>query len=264
MAEDTAVPQSTTPVTPPVTPVDPVVPVTPPVTPPADTPPVTPPADPVTPPVTPPATPPVTPPKLSEEDVTKMRETIKTEVSETVSKSILQKIGDALGFTKKETEELPTDKPSLQKLIDSSVADKFKSQTQTVEKQDEQDATDRQTRIDSTVKGWHFQFSELSRLGKVPVIKDATDPTDEGVVARRKLIMSIGTIIDETRKTNPTSDHVPSISEVLVRFPDVLKGPPGANLPISGDTAVRAPAVALDYEKDVAGKSFQQIVDSGN
>ena len=93
------------------------------------------------------------------------------------------------------------------------------------------------------------------------MIKNPSDPSDEGVAARRKLITAIGGIIDEVRKINPNSDYTPSISEAMVRYPTVLSAPPGADLPISGNTAVRESEDSFAYDKDVAGKSFQEIID---
>ena len=125
---------------------------------------------------------------------------------------------------------------------------------------DEEEKQGQQERIDNTIKGWHSQYNQLASLGKVPAIKNASDTADEGVVARRKLILGIGKIIEEIRKTDPTSEYVPSVSEVLVRFPDILKAPPGADLPISGNTAVRENETSFSYDKDVKGKTFEQIV----
>ena len=261
MAEKTANP---TPSTPPVDEPTPT-PATPPVTTPApsETPPVAPP--PPTPPVAP-----VTPtlaPSMSEEQITTLKgditKDVSTTVGEEVSKSVIQKIGDALGLTKKEEAALPTDASSLKKLVDNEVTKRFDKESQDAEKEEKQEVGDRQVRISSTIKGWHFQYNELSRLGKVPLIKNATDENDEGVVARRKLIVGIGRIIEYIQKTDPNSNYIPSVSEVLVREPSVLKEVPGADLPISGNTAVREGQDSFAYEKDIKGKTFQDIVDQG-
>lgn len=251
-------PPATAPQTPPSDPTS--------VTPPADPTPTTPPSDPTSAPTTTAPTPPVeeSKPSLSEEQVASMRKDITEEVSGDVSKSVIQKIGDALGLTRKEEEKLPTDAESLKKLIDAEVGKQFSRVSKDAEKQDREDADTRQTRIDSTIKGWHFQYNELARIGKIPVIKDAVDTNDEGIVARRKLILAIGKIIDEIRQADPNSDYIPSVSEALVRFPNILKGPPGGDLPISGNTAVRESTDSFSYEKDVAGKSFEQIVNEGS
>jgi hypothetical protein len=262
MAEETAKPDApvTTPTEPPATP-----PAEPPVTP---SEPTTPPTPPVTPPT--PPTPPAEPlkPSLSEEQVASMKadiaKDVSGEVTKEVSKGVIQKIGEALGLTKKEEEKLPTDAVELKKLVGEEVTKRFDRVSEDADKEEKDDASERQTRIDNTIKGWHFQYNQLASLGKVPVIKNNTDANDEGVEARRKLIMAVGNIIDEIRKLDPTSEHIPSISEVLVRFPNVLTGPPGADLPISGNTAVRENEDSFSYEKDIAGKSFEQIVEQAS
>jgi hypothetical protein len=254
----------------PTTPTPPVTPTEPPATPPVeDTPPV-PPTLPTTsttptPPVTLPVTPPAQPlkPTMSEKAVAELREGITKDVSGEVSKSVIQKIGDALGLTKKEEEELPKDPKALKKLVDSAVTKRFEKESEAAGEQVKVDGQNRQGRIDNIVKTWHFQYNELARLGKLPAIKNVNDTNDEGVVARKKLIRTIGNIIDEINKVNPNSDYVPSISEAMVRFPTVLAAPPGADLPISGNTAIRENEDSFSYEKDVAGKSFEQIVDEG-
>jgi hypothetical protein len=236
------------------------------------------PETPVVPPTTPPATPPETPPTtpvqpepvqmkpdkpMSDEQLASITESVTKDVSGKVSKSVIQKIGDALGLTKKEEEELPTDPIALKKLVDQEVTKRFDKVSEDSERQQKEDETARQGRVDGIVTGWNFQYNELSKIGKVPAIKNVNDTNDEGVKARRKLITAIGNIIDEIRKVNPNSDYVPSISEALVRYPQVLQAPPGANLPISGNTAVRETEDSFSYEKDIAGKSFQQIIDEG-
>ena len=182
MPEDTGS-QTPTPVQDPATPVDTPVPAIPTTS--------------VTPPVVP--TPPVTPAPLatpedktlSEEQVASITKDVSGKVGEEVSKSVIQKIGDALGLTKKEEDELPTDASALRKLVDSAVGKRFDRQSKDVVKQDKQDATVRQDRIDGIVTGWHFQYDQLSKLGKLPAIKNPNDTNDEGVVARRKLITTI-------------------------------------------------------------------------
>ena len=270
MPEDTGDNQPTPPVTPPAT-----TPTTPPTTaPPVTTPepsPTTPavdlPATPkvvVTPPTTPlTVTPPLATPPMSEEQVASLRKDITEEVSGEVSKGVMQKIADALGLSKKEEDQLPTDAGSLKKLVDTEINKRFDKESKDLESQNTEDATARQGRIDGAINNWHFQYNELARVGRVPVIKNAADVNDEGALARKKIILGIGEIIKEIQKTNPNSDYLPSISESLVRFPDILKGPPGADLPISGNTAVRENTDSFSYEKDIAGMTFEQIVKQG-
>ncbi len=259
MPEDTGNDPSTPSVTPPSTP-----PSDPPVATPESTPTTSVPADTTTPAPADAPTLPLAPKPMSEEQVASLKKGITEDVSGEVSKSVIQKIGEALGLTKKEeVDNLPTDAEALKKIVDTEVTRRFEKETQDTVKQQKQEATNHQNRIDGTVRNWHTQYSELSRLGKVPVIKNEADEQDEGVEARKKIILAMGGIISEMQKVNPNSDYLPSISEVLVRFPNVLKGPPGADLPISGNTAVRENADSFSYEKDIAGMTFDQIIDQG-
>jgi len=204
---------------------------------------------------------------LSEEQANKLREDITKDVegkvSEQVSKSVIQKIGEALGLTKKEEDSLPTDKETLQKIIDAKVSEKFEHLSKESEQQEKYEEQARQQKTQEIVRSWHRQYNDLARLGKVPVIKNPTDQNDPGVVARRKIIMGIGKLIDEQKQSDPTNSYTPSISDVLLRAPDILKAPPGADLPISGDTSVRENQDSFSY-KDIHSKSFQEIIDSEN
>lgn len=245
------------PVIPPATPVTPTPPVdstppTPPATP--TTPSITPPVIPVTPLVVPPAVPP------TPEDTAKLREEITKDVSgkvsEEVSKSVIRKIGDALGLSKKEEEKLPTDAESLKKIVDTRVGEVLEKRDKELEDKGEQAETEKETRIDNIIKGWHTQYSQLAIAGKVPVIKNENDTNDRGVVARRKFIQAIGKMID-TNKLQGV-DYVPSVADVLVMNPDVLKGPAGANMPISGATPVQGDSDSFS-NKEIRGKTMAQI-----
>lgn len=213
-----------------------------------------------------PETPPSTP-SLSDEQISSIKADVSKDVagkvSQEVSKSVIEKIGEALGLTKKEEDALPTNAQELQKAIDSAVEKKVSELSKSAEEQDQQEQEDYNKAVENTVNGWHLQYNQLAAAGKVPAIKDANNLQDEGMVARRKLIMAIGKIIEEVRKTDPNSNYIPSISEALIRFPDVLKAPPGADLPISGNTASREGGEAINYHEDVHGKSVQEIIDQG-
>ena len=89
------------------------------VTPTPDVKPIEPVADPT--PVTPvePVTPPV--PEPTKLDTTEIEKNLESSISEKVSKSVITKIGEALGLTKKEEETLPTDpKELLEKVREES------------------------------------------------------------------------------------------------------------------------------------------------
>ena len=64
-----------------------------------------------------PSSAPVDSAKLKEE----ITRDVSGKVSEEVSKSVIQRIGEALGLTKKEEAKLPTDPESLKKIVDENV-----------------------------------------------------------------------------------------------------------------------------------------------
>lgn len=226
------------------------------------------PAPPTTPPVAPPATPPTVPPEpapaapASEEAATKLREDITKDVEEkvtkTVSETVIQKIGKALGLTKEEEKDLPKDPESLKKLVDEKVQEAFKARDEEMGKVSSETEKERQGRVDNIVKGWHSQYESLARAGKVPKIENAQDPNDKGVQARRKLILAIGRAIDQNKQQG--IQHTPTVGEVLLTTPDVLTGPPGGDLPISGNTQVREESDSFTHE-ELRKKSFEDIAE---
>lgn len=217
-----------------------------------------------------PATPaqPTQPAQISDDVKASLKDEITRDISgkvgEEVSKSVIERIAEALGLNKKEEAKLPTDAESLKKLVDEAVQKRMEAEAERAEEQEIESKEQRQIRINGIILGWHGQYNEMAKLGKVPAIKNANDANDEGVVARRKIILAIGKIIDEYRKTDPNSEYTPSVSEVLIRFPRVLEAPPGADLPISGNNAVRGNESSFSYQKDVKGKTFEQIASEAN
>ena len=207
-----------------------------------------------TPPADPPATPtpPATPPAFSEEESTKLKE----EISKGVSESVIQKIGKALGLTKEEEEGLPKSKEALTKLVSEGVQAEFKRRDAEVDKEDKETDKQRQDRVDGIVRGWHSQYEAVGRAGKVPKVENAQDPNDKGVVARRKIILGIGKIREENKKQG--IDHIPTISEVLLTYPNILSGPPGADLPISGNTRVKEEGDSFTYP-ELHEPTFEEI-----
>lgn len=180
-------------------------------------------------------------------------------VSQEVSKSVIQKIGDALGLTKKEEEELPTDAKNLKKIIDQELEAKFTKLREDADKEEKQTEQERQNKINNIVQGWYSQYNQLARMGKVPQIKENKEG-DAGYDARKKLIMAIGKMIEENKSQGV--DYTPSISDVLVSNPNAVEGVPGSNLPISGNTQVRETGESFKYS-DIKDKSFEEIL-AGN
>ena len=216
-------------------------------------------------PVAPQPTPSVTPevkPSMSDEQVASLKDSITKDVSgqvsQEVSKSVIQKIGEALGLTKREEDKLPTDAEALQKLVDQKLEERFSKLSEEAENEEKEEKTARQERINGIVNGWYTQYNILARQGKVPPVKNAGDENDPGLQARKKIILAIGKMIEQNKAQG--IDYTPTISDVLVTYPQVLQGPPGADLPISGNTAVRENEDSFKYE-NIHKKTFEEIAE---
>jgi len=200
-----------------------------------------------------------TPQTLSDEQVASLKDSITKDVSGKVSTSVIQRIGEALGLTKKQEEALPTDAAQLQKIVDQKLEERFTKLQQQADQEEKQTETQRQERINGIVQGWYSQYDQMARLGKVPQMKQAVEG-DPGYDARKKIILAIGEMINENKQKGV--DYTPSISDVLIANPQVLEGVPGANLPISGNTQVRESAADFKHS-DITSKSWEEIA-SGN
>lgn len=194
-----------------------------------------------------------TEPKEPEVDLSQIKE----EVSGEVSKSVIEKIGEALGLTKKEEAALPTNAEELQKVVDAKVQEALESRDRKYQEEQTQTQKAQEARVDGIITGWHTEYDRLAAVGKVPAIKDPDNPEDPGVKARRELILGIGDIIAEERKLGIV--RTPALSEVLLNEPTRLKGIPGADLPISGNSAVREEPANYS-NKEIRSKTFQQIL----
>lgn len=197
---------------------------------------------------------------LSEDQITTLKDSITKDVSGTVSqevsKSVIQKIGDALGLTKEEEEELPKDAESLKKVVNDAVQAKVEELNEKAQEEEQQTQQQRQQNINKIVQGWNSQYNMLSQKDKVPAIKDPSDKDDPGVQARRKIILHIGKMIDNLKQQG--SDYTPSISDALLDNPNILEGPAGSDLPISGNTSSTSSDADFKYE-EIAGKTFEDI-----
>lgn len=197
---------------------------------------------------------------ISDEQASSLKESISADLSakvgEEVSKSVIAKIGDALGLTKKQEEALPTDPKDLQKIIDQKVEEKFKNISTEASEHEKQEKEDRQKRIDGIVTGWYSQYNQMARLGKVPAISKQDDPNDKGVVVRRKIITAIGKMIDKNKSEGV--EYTPSVADVLVSIPNILSAPPGADLPIGGNTSNNDDSTKFSHN-EIHGGSFESI-----
>ena len=159
--------------------------------------PPTPPAEPTPPsaPTPPPTETPPTPPPAPSVDKESLSKEISDSVSETVSKSLLEKIGGALGLTQKEKEGLPTDKEELANFVREQgrkgaeeVLTEREKQEQKESEQREQQLTEGANRFQTL---WQRQYNELSEAGKVPKIEKADDLNDPGNQAKTKILLKL-------------------------------------------------------------------------
>ena len=147
--QTTTPPVNTPPAVPPVAPVEP--PVVPPVAP--TTPPVAPTEPPATTPTTPPVTPPAVPP-ADPIDVEKMTQEIETTVTGKVEKSVLAKIAGALGLSKKEEEEIPTDPAKLKAYIQETAKEQAQEMFKARDEKTTQSAEDKQKQLSEGAEGF--------------------------------------------------------------------------------------------------------------
>ncbi len=210
------------------------------------TPTVTPEVTPVTPvktetAVTPTVTPEVTP-VTPAVDVDAIKKDLESSVSDSVSKSVLQKLGDALGLNKKQEEQLPKDPKELLAYIKEEsrrqAEDIINAREKASKDQQTQTEQEKQKQLQDGAKNfqetWNRDFTEMSTLGMVPKIVDANNQNDPGRLAKTKILLKLKEVIDENEKNG--IDHVPSLWEIMSRFPNVFKTNTvaGANTPVSG------------------------------
>lgn len=188
-----------------------------------------------------------------------LRKEISDGVSDSVSKSVIQKIGDALGLTKKEEEALPSDKKSLEALVDQKFQEKMTAYSQEQQQEQEKSKQEYNEKVKGVVTGWRSQYNELARLGKVPPIKDYNNK-DEAKVWRN-VMLGIDKIIKDGKAQDPSYSYVPTVSDVLLRYPTIAKGAPGADLPISGNTGAMESTKDFEYG-EIANSSFEKIARS--
>lgn len=251
------------PTTPPTTtPTQPATPVTPPVTP---TPPNTIPAS-VPPPTTPmPQTTPQTAAPLSQEKLDEIKADVEKTTTEKVSKSVIARIGEALGLTKKEEEEeVPTDPKKLGEYIDRRVEDKTKEVLKSRDAETEETTKEQEEKLQEGAKNfqetWAYQYTEMATLGNVPKIEKPQDPQDPGNVAKSRLLLKLKEVLDENEKNGV--DYVPSLWEIMSKYPNVLKTA-GANVPVSGRGRTTADAPRMPYDK-LHKTSIETMVEDQN
>lgn len=192
-----------------------------------------------TPPVTTTTPTTTTPPATAPIDTAEIEKKITETVTGTVSKSVIEKIGEALGLTKKEEEKLPTDPEGLRKFI----AEESKKQAEAIIKSKEDAITTTETQREEQLKQgaegykkvWSREYDSISESGLAPKIEKADDPQDPGNIIKTKILVKLKEVLDENAKNG--QDYVPSLWEITHKYPEVLKADvtvPGATVPISG------------------------------
>lgn len=223
-------------------------PPTPPATPPvgSETPP-TPPTETSTPPA--PATPPI--------DVEAIKKELTENITGTVQKEVAEKIAKALGLTKEQEEQLPTDPKALLELVKSEATKATQAILDEQHTTDAKVAADRAKNIEagaaSFVKLWDGQYDQLAESGKVPKIAlPATDPNymnDPGYLAKQRILGKLKEIVLQNEMDGV--DYVPTLKEVFYENPNIIniETKTGANVPVSGGGRVTTPNQGLSYEQ---------------
>jgi len=208
------------------------------------------PTEPVT-PVTPEK--PIAPVEPVAPDFSGIKTEIETSVAEKVQKSVLEKIGEALGLTKAEKKQLPTDPDELAKFIQDN-ARKGTQEVLTEREKEEQTATEeREKQVSEGAQRfqtlWKNQYTELAESGRVPKIVNPDDKNDPGNLAKVRILTKLSQIIKENEEKG--IDYVPTLKEVFYENPNILRTDTvaGATTPISGGGRTIAQTGALKYEE---------------
>lgn len=195
-------------------------------------------------------------------DPTQFQEKLETSLSEKIAQNLTsfkEEFGKALGLSKEEKKEIPSDPAELEKFIQSQVDSRLKSYQES--EQQKQAATEKQRddQIKGIISNWDTEYESLVRQGKAPEIKKRNDMSDPGWRARQALIKTVGDISKKEREEG-LSNRVPSLYEAFTYNPRAVRGVAGADLPISGNTPNNT-ATEFDYQKDVRGSSIQSILE---
>lgn len=145
---------------------------------------------------------------------------------------------------------MPTDPKKLGEYIDK----RAKKQAEAILKaRDDEASEDTKVQDEKLQEGaknfqqtWAYQYGEMANLGNVPKIEKPQDPQDPGNVAKSRLLLKLKEVLDENAKNGV--DYVPSLWEILSRYPNVLKAA-GANVPVSGGGRTSVGDARMSYEK---------------
>ena len=170
--------------------------------------------------------------------------------TEKASKSFLQKLSEAFGLSKKEEETVPTDPAKLGEYIDNRAKKQaeniLKARDEEAEETTKEEGEQMQEGAKKFQETWAFQYHEMAKHGSVPAIEKPEDPQDPGNVAKSRILLKLKEILDENQKNG--IDYVPSLWEILSRYPSVFKTA-GANTPVAGRGRAGGEETRMPYAK---------------
>ena len=186
-----------------------------------------------------------------------------TAVTEKVSKSVIDKIGQALGITKtEEKEQIPTDPAELKKFIEDhgaaaaqKVLDDREQAQKTAQEQQQKQVQEGAARFQTL---WKSQYTELGEKGLVPKVVNAEDKNDPGNIARVKLLTKLSEVIKHNQANG--IDYVPTLKEVYYENPNILtEEVAGGDAPISGGGRTMGAGAQMPYDK-LHNSSFEELL----
>jgi len=180
-------------------------------------------------------------------------EKIESSITEKVSKSLIERIGTALGMTKEEKKQIPTDPDELRAFVreeskrgTQEILSEREKADQKAQEEREQQITEGATRFQTL---WKNQYNELAESGRVPKILKPEDKNDPGNIAKVKILTKLSQIIKENEANG--IDYVPTLKEVFYENPNLLRTDTiaGATTPVAGRGRSVAPGEVLPYDR---------------
>lgn len=219
-------------------------------------------------------------PKAPEFDPAKLEENITSKVSQKVSEEVTKKIIESLQTKTPEKQEValnewqkkikdiqekegrnPTYTEALEFVKEQAKAEMKAEQTKIEEEQKRR--ADEQTKLQEQATKQindklDEELNELYASNKLPKIKDANDPTDKGVIARRALFQ---TMMDVNQKRlEEGKPMIDSVHRIFNNYYKPPKQPAGADAPVSGGTRVSGPAEEDIKYTEIHNKRFTDLL----
>lgn len=175
-------------------------------------------------------------------------------VTEKVTRSVIERIAEGFGITKKEeVAKIPDNPEELAKFVQDN-AKKATEQLLTEREQREKEVQEAQQK--QITEGaqrfqslWKSQYEELAATGRVPKITNPADKNDPGNLAKVKILTKLSEKLRENQANGV--DYVPTLKEIFYEHPDVLSTATttGADAPISGGGRAMATGGGLPYDQ---------------